>query len=177
MPIIRRVFAVLSLVSLLLCIATLALWTRSYWRRDVVSQYVARKTVSQDISGECWWESNCGTLRLSRLVQVTSDPAVLNDAMPLGTHDSTGYIVFDPVRSRSLRGQIKRQANRSGGAALERTGSRNVLRRGNRRNREFFDGFSGVLEYSPAGATQMRAQMCKSGSNSGRRLPCARADL
>jgi hypothetical protein len=33
----RRLFTVLSVLSLLFCLATLALWVRSYWRDDFVS--------------------------------------------------------------------------------------------------------------------------------------------
>ena len=32
----RRVFTVLSVPSLLLCVATVALWVRSYWQRDAI---------------------------------------------------------------------------------------------------------------------------------------------
>ena len=36
----RRIFTALSVLSLLLCLATIALWVRSYWRSDVVSYVV-----------------------------------------------------------------------------------------------------------------------------------------
>src|SRR4051812_48001665 len=33
---VRRLFTILSLVSLLLCVATCALWVRSYWAREAM---------------------------------------------------------------------------------------------------------------------------------------------
>src|SRR5688572_29703353 len=53
----RRIFPALSVLSLLLCVATLALWVRSYWRRDIVSYAqdrgdTLRSLVSQSVLGE-----------------------------------------------------------------------------------------------------------------------------
>ena len=32
----RRLFNLLAMVSLVLCVATVALWVRSYWRSDLI---------------------------------------------------------------------------------------------------------------------------------------------
>jgi hypothetical protein len=42
----RRLFALLSVLSLVLCVATCALWVRSYRRFDAVGVYVGNKTAS-----------------------------------------------------------------------------------------------------------------------------------
>ena len=38
----RRIFTALSVLSLLLCVATLALWVRSYWRYDLIERFSRR---------------------------------------------------------------------------------------------------------------------------------------
>ena len=40
----RRLFAVVSAISLLACVGTLALWVRSYWQYDEIRLYEGRET-------------------------------------------------------------------------------------------------------------------------------------
>jgi hypothetical protein len=57
----RRLFAALSIFSLLLCLATLGLWVRSYWVAD-----------SLNIRGFTWWSRR-------GLVGINDDPALTAD--------------------------------------------------------------------------------------------------
>jgi hypothetical protein len=80
----RRLFTFLTILSLLLCLATVALWGRSYWLRDLLERDSGEPTNMQydDIS------SDGGELR-ARIIRVTgktpSGPTngLLHDALPL----------------------------------------------------------------------------------------------
>ena len=55
----RRLFNILSALSLVLCVAILALAIRSYWRHDVVLHYTPTKTaipvwMVQSLNGRLW---------------------------------------------------------------------------------------------------------------------------
>ena len=57
----RRLFTVLSALSLLLCVAVIVLWVRSYWRWD----HVSRHEFEPGRQRICAWDSNRGRTSLN----------------------------------------------------------------------------------------------------------------
>jgi hypothetical protein len=74
----RRLFTALSLLSLLLCLATLALWLRSYYRVDVIEHVETSKEPLR------WWsiQNHSGHLQLSFISASSADAAAWRTFVP-----------------------------------------------------------------------------------------------
>jgi hypothetical protein len=60
-----RLFSLLAAASLLLCISTVALWVRSYWRWDTVYLSYERANIEELVSQRCSFWSRDASLNLS----------------------------------------------------------------------------------------------------------------
>src|SRR4051812_48480103 len=68
-----RLFTILAAISMLLCVATVALWARSYWREDWLSRLAIEKNVRRVSDGI---GSMSGEFLISRTREETSNTGI-----------------------------------------------------------------------------------------------------